>query len=292
MAEEILSQINYYNIINGYKKLFLKKDLNDNPVKSEEFKSGSSFNELYNLYQMDTDLKHCIFRFILRFEKLLKTSCAYHFSEKYQEKYSYLQMKNYSSAPKDLTCVLKNLSTLSNLVSSNNKKTGKPAIKHYIDKHRELPLWVLINFLTLGNLSYFYNSLDNPLQSKIAKSFSIKYKQDYFSKEKIDAGEIKEVLKISTYFRNIIAHDEIMYSFRVHKASSAKHLNKFFKKIYKGKSLNDLVMILKLVLSKSEHETLINNIKDIFEKYKHKFHSVSFDNIIQVAGFYSSWYEI
>lgn len=292
LVEEILSQINYYNIINGYKKVFLKRDLKGNLVDPEEFKSGSNFNELYALYQMDIELKNCIFRFLLRFEKLLKTSCAYHFSEKYREKYSYLQMKNYSSDPNDLTNVLKNISTLSNLVSSNNKNIGKPAIKHYIDRHGEIPLWVLINFLTLGNVSYFYSSLDDSLKSKIAKDFSSKYKQDYSSKDKIDVGEIREALKISNYFRNIVAHDEVMYSFSIHKVSSTTSLNKFFKKIYKGKSLHDLVMILKLVLPKKEHEELIEGIKYIFGEYESKFGTVEFKDIIQVAGFDDLWYEI
>ncbi len=292
IAESILSQINYYNIINGYKKVFLKRDLKGVLLDPEEFKTGSNFDELYQLYQMDIELKNCIFRFLLRFEKLLKTSCAYHFSEKHREEYAYLQMKNYSLDTKDLTNVLRNLSTLSNLVSSNNKKTGKPSIKHYIDKHGEIPLWVLINFLTLGNLSYFYSSLDNSLQSKIAKDFSKRYKKEYSSKEKIDVGEIKEALKVTNYFRNIVAHDEVLYSFNINKASSTTNFSKYFKGNYRGQGLNDLIMILKLVLPKVEHEMLIKEVKDIFARYNSKFNTVKFDDIIRVAGFHSLWYEI
>jgi len=291
-AREILSQINYYNVINGYKSVFLKRDLNGYLVSPEEFKQGTTFEELYSLYLMDFELKKTIFPYLLRFEKLFKTSCAYYFSEKYTEPYSYLQMKNYADDKSCLTSVLKNIATLSNLLSSNNKNTGKAAIKHYIDNYAQVPLWVLINFLTLGNISYFYNSLNNSLQSRIAKSFSSRFKKDYNSKEKIEAGEMIEILKISNYFRNIIAHDEIMYSFKVRKASSAKKFNKYFKSNYTGGSLCDLIMVLKLVLPKEEYKCLISDVKNIFSKFEEKFKTVKIEEIMQIAGFKSSWEQI
>ena len=291
-AREILSQINYYNVINGYKSVFLQRDLNGYLVSPEEFKQGTTFEELYSLYLMDFELKKTIFPYLLRFEKLFKTSCAYYFSEKYTEPYSYLQMKNYADDKSCLTSVLKNIATLSNLLSSNNKNTGKAAIKHYIDNYAQVPLWVLINFLTLGNISYFYNSLNNSLQSRIAKSFSSRFKKDYNSKEKIEAGEMIEILKISNYFRNIIAHDEIMYSFKVRKASSAKKFNKYFKSNYTGGSLCDLIMVLKLVLPKEEYKCLISDVKNIFSKFEEKFKTVKIEEIMQIAGFKSSWEQI
>lgn len=289
-AEDVLSKINYYNIINGYKYIFLKRDLNGNLVKPEEYKDNASFDELHSLYMMDSELKKTIFPYILRFEKLIKTSCAYHFSKAHQESYPYLQMKNYSDDLKDLDYVLKNISALSNLVSSNNKhKYGKPAVKHYITKHSEIPLWVLVNFLTLGNVSYFYSSLTNALKSTIAKDFSTRYKRDYNTKEKVEEGEMREVLKITNLFRNVIAHDEVLYSFKIHKSSSTTKFTKFFVNEYQGKSLYDLIMILKLVLPKEEHEDLIEDLKRIFNQYSDKFTSVNFDEIIKVAGFIKNW---
>ncbi|MDO4773078.1 MAG: Abi family protein [Bacillota bacterium] len=289
---DILSQINYYNVINGYKSIFLKRDLNGVLVSPEEFKQGTTFEELYSLYLMDFELKKTIFPVLLRFEKLLKTACAYFFSEKYTEDYSYLQMKNYSNDASNLTSVLKNIATLSNLVSSNNKNTGKPAIKHYIDEYSNVPLWVLINFLTLGNISYFYNSLENSLQSMIAKAFSTRYKKDYSSKEKIEAGEIIEILKISNYFRNIIAHDEVMYSFKIRKVSSTQKFKKYFNNDYNGETLFDLVMLLKLVLPKEEHNLLILEIKDIFSRFEKCFKTVKIEEVMELAGFKSNWEQI
>lgn len=44
---------NYYNIINGYKDLFL-----DTTNNQEVFKTGTTFNEIYALYEFDNQLKN------------------------------------------------------------------------------------------------------------------------------------------------------------------------------------------------------------------------------------------
>ena len=58
-AKIILSQVNYYNLINGYKTPFL-----DNTSSNEEedaYKDGSSFEEIYALHEMDRELKEVVF---------------------------------------------------------------------------------------------------------------------------------------------------------------------------------------------------------------------------------------
>lgn len=75
---------------------------------------------------------------------------------------------------------MKNIGTLSNAISRENENSnGKKSIKHYIKKHDIIPLLVLINFLTFGNISYFYNYLDESLQNKIAGAFGERYKESY-----------------------------------------------------------------------------------------------------------------
>lgn len=56
-----LSQVNYYNLINGYKALFL-----DNTYSNEvedAYKDGSSFEEIYSLHEMNLELKEVVFFF-------------------------------------------------------------------------------------------------------------------------------------------------------------------------------------------------------------------------------------
>lgn len=284
-AKIILSQVNYYNLINGYKTLFLD---NMSSIEEEDvYKDGSSFEEIYALHEMDRELKEVVFSYLLRFENLLKTSCAYHFSNLYRDGlYPYLQIENYSTANHQLNYVLKNIATLSNAISRENENlNGKKPIKHYIKKHDHIPLWVLVNFLTLGNISYFYNSLDESLQNKIARDFGDRYKESYQSKEKISKTELIDIIKICNFFRNICAHDEVMYSFSLNKAGQTAIFEKFFDENYAGKNLHDLILLLKLVIPKKEYQSLITSIASIKNKYKDEFTSISIDDIFSISGF-------
>ena len=50
--------------------------------------------------------------------------------------------------------LLKQISILTKTIHDNVGAKG--AIKHYIEDHGSVPLWVLVNYLTIGNLSYLY----------------------------------------------------------------------------------------------------------------------------------------
>ena len=281
----ILSQVNYYNLINGYKAPFLDNASCSNG--EDAYIPSSSFEEIYALHEMDRELKKVVFYSILRFEKLLKTSCAYRFSDLHRVGlYPYLQIENYSTSKHQLNFVLKNIGTLTNAISRENEKSnGKKPIKHYIKKHDHIPLWVLVNFLTLGNISYFYNSLDESLQNIIARDFGERYKESYHSKEKISKTELIEIIKICNFFRNVCAHDEVMFSFSLNKAGQTAIFNKFFDENYTGKNLHDLILVLQLVIPKEEYQSLIKSILAIKNAYKDKFSSISIDDIYEISGF-------
>ena len=284
-AKRILSQVNYYNLINGYKAPFLDRTLP--PECGEKYKPGSRFEEIYALHEMDRALKEAVFSYLLRFEKLLKTSCAYHFSDLHRDGlYPYLQVENYSASTHQLNYTLKTISNLSAIIDRENKNAnGKKPMKHYIEKHEHIPLWVLVNFLTFGNISYFYHALDESLQNIIARDFGERYKDGYQSKEKISKTELIEIIKICNFFRNVCAHDEVMYSFSLNKPGQTTVFKKFFTEHYTGKNLHDLILVLKLVIPKEEYQSLTGAIAIIRKKYQRKFTSVSIDELFELAGF-------
>ena len=51
-------------------------------------------------------------------------------------------------------------------------------------------------------------------------------------------------------------------------------------------------MVLKLVLPKEEYKCLISDVKNIFSKFEEKFKTVKIEEIMQIAGFKSSWEQI
>lgn len=72
VAKQKLLENNYYNVVNGYKSMFLRKDNQGNLINPEKFILNSTFDELFDLYEFDKELKNKIFKYILIFEKTLK----------------------------------------------------------------------------------------------------------------------------------------------------------------------------------------------------------------------------
>lgn len=287
-AIDILRRVNYYNLINGYKKIFLEKS-NSN---LETYKENCTLEEIYFLYKFDRDLKNILLYYLIQFENSLKSICAYHFSNKFREDYSYLQVKNYSHEKEDFKYVLNNLAELSKIINKEKDNSVKPQIKHYIDKHHEIPLWVLINYLTFGNVSFFFNAMDNELKESVCKDFGIRLKRQYGNSYPIEKNILKDIIKISNLFRNVCAHDDILFSYRLKKPISTKEsTSKFFRVKFKGNSLFDLVMLLQLVLPKDCHEEMISKIEFTFKLYSKSFKSISLEDIIEEAGFPINWTE-
>lgn len=172
--KRFLEQENYYNVINGYKDLFLKKDGSGKPLNPDIYIPGTHFNELKALFLFDRDLRNLFLRYILRFESLFKTTYAYEFSKQYRNPNSYLDLKNYKKDRPDE--VVQQIHVLTGTIKNKASKDG--AIKHYIENHQSVPLWVLVNYLTLGNMSHLYSALKKTERTTIAKVLS-----EHFNKQ-------------------------------------------------------------------------------------------------------------
>lgn len=65
-AMRILERENYYNVINGYKELFL-----DHPATAasdEQYKAGTTFDEVYALYCFDREIRGIYLKYLLKIE--------------------------------------------------------------------------------------------------------------------------------------------------------------------------------------------------------------------------------
>lgn len=288
-AMRILERENYYNVVNGYKDLFLEKDHKGSPLKPEQYIKGTQFKEIYTLFLLDRELRNILLKYLLIFENSIKTKIAYHFSKKYKKPHAYLQMENYTNDPSQLQRVLGLIATISNQISKKSQTNRDTPIKHYLDNHEGVPLWVMVNYLTLGNISNFYSSLDKQLQDEIAKDFSKQYKKQYKVKNhlQIPAQSIIEVLKIANLFRNVCAHEERLYNFKLDKNPKIKHISKVLQipiGYLKG-NLFTMVSFLKLTLTKKEYKELISSLDKLFSKYNASFTTVQFSAILKEMGF-------
>ena len=288
-AMRALERENYYNVINGYKDPFLQLDASGNVVSPERYKVGSSFGEILKLFTFDRELRNLLLKYLLISENNIKTKLAYRFTQKFKEPHAYLQMKNFSSNPRSLNKVLKLIATLSSLISNKSERPGP--VKHYLDNHQGVPLWVLVSYLTIGNISNFYSVLDDSLKDQIAKDFSLEYKKAYNPRYQIPRQTIEDVLKAMNLFRNVCAHEERLYCFKLVNPPSSRH-NSHLLNIpaqYLQGSLFTTIAFLKLVLSKKDHKLLISSLSKLFDQYRNSFVSLHFSQVLTVMGFPSNW---
>ena len=135
---------------------------------------------------------------------------AHDFSSKYGHN-NYLKIENFDTTVKrwEKKTSAQKIGEVSDLISNLQHETARqlsknnPMISHYMLEYGYVPLWVLVNTLTLGTISIFYTYLKQKDKNSIGKQFLLK------------PEELSGFLQVLTIYRNACAHDERLYN---HKA--------------------------------------------------------------------------
>lgn len=216
----ILEREGYYSIVNGYKRPFLDAE-STKLAHDDRFISGTSFDGMYALYVFDRNLRFALFRMTTLAEAVLKTVCSHEFTRLHQdEKNPYLNPDNYATDGEGARKAGKLIPRLQKILDLNNDDAysgGKDYLRHYfIDHEGEVPLWVLANDLTLGQMYWFYQSQDRLLRGAIARSFTDLYADSHRKPVDITSRRLDTVYRRIKDYRNICAHDERLYCAHPH----------------------------------------------------------------------------
>ena len=170
---DILLGENYYAVINGYKAPFIDR-IASSSSPEERYIGGASFSDIYALYRFDAKLRELMLGYLLRCEARVKSVSAHTFCEHHPEPAAYLDMENYTTRQDYMPGQKAFVADLPRFIEELRYKAVaqrqcKPYIQHYRERYSEVPLWVLINELTFGNVSYFFNLLPRTEQNQIRK---------------------------------------------------------------------------------------------------------------------------
>ena len=220
-------------------------------------------------------------KYLLIFENSIKTTVAYEFSKKYPRKNAYLDIANF--VDNDPKKVLQQISILTKTIHDKVDRTG--AIKHYIEEHGEVPLWVLVNFLTMGNIANFYNILTDSTKNIIAKFYTDKYRtQNKDNTFRLSSADLSACLKVANLVRNICAHDERLYNVNLRNVRISQIANHFGIRRYDNKRFIVLILFLKIVLDKKDFQRLYKALRNLFNQYADEFKTVVFEDILNTMG--------
>lgn len=288
-AKQVLLHNNYYNIINGYKDLFL--DNNDPTL----YKQNTSFEEIYALYEFDRQLRNIFLEYILKIENSLRSLIAYYFSKEYGND-NYLKLDNFetfNNVNVNMETKQRQIKFIQTLIGNINKNIAQNMdnkyINHYMTKYGFVPLWVLVNILTFGDICNFYRLMKQKQRIEISIEFNIA------------ETDLSSLLNILCKTRNLCAHDERLYNYEfgtyttINDTTYHSFLNlpKTNNRYDIGKNdLYAVVIALKLLLGKDDyhkfHGKLFSRIMSIQSKLK----TIVLDDILNAMNFPNNWHDI
>lgn len=279
-AKNIIQREGYYKLINGYKAPFL-----DRSFDTETFLEGCTVDEIFALYSFDRDIREIFLRHILHVETNIKSLIAYTISEKYGHE-NYLLYKNFNT---DKSKANQEISTvISDLQSTIAKNHGDPCIKHYLQNYGYVPLWVLNNVLTLGNVSRLFSIMKVEDRQSVSRIFKVQDKS------------MESFLHTLSIIRNFCAHGNRLYCIRTKRPllDTPIHKNLNIQKTEGGeysfgkRDLFSGVIALRYFLSAREFIRFESELNGAINKLTSKLHVISIDSILSAMGFPENWKEI
>ena len=279
-AKDILLRENYF-FISGYRHLFMQNS------KDSKFIPGTTFEELYAMFTFDRNMRNILFKHILIVENNIKSLISYELSKKYgfKEK-DYLNVDNFTQNPMKVRQVHDILDKMRRQIRVNGKQ--HTATLHYLSNYGYIPLWILVKVLSFGIVSELYTILKEDDENSISNFYGI------------DPSTLSIYLSVLSNYRNLCAHEDILYEHKTQKSIPDKKyhyqldISKDEYDEYTG-GKNDLfavVIILKVMLTDGEFREFINEISYEVDYLEGRIKTINKEIILNKIGFPDNWRDI
>ena len=276
-TREILLRENYF-FISGYRHLFTKE--------KDKFLNGTTFEELYATFLFDRAIRNTFFKNILVVENNIKSITSYQLSRKYgfKEK-DYLNPENFSQDSLQSRQVYDVLNKVKRQIRVNGR--NHTATFHYIEHYGYIPFWILVKVLSFGIMAEFYDILKYEDQEDISNFY------------KINPEVLGIYLSLLSNFRNVCAHEDILYDHRTQRVIPDTKYHQLLSipkdddgYIYGKNDLFSLVVMMKVLLSKDDFEDMIDEIRREVNRLDRVVNVVPLSAILNRIGFPDNWYDI
>ena len=279
-ARDILLKENYF-FINGYRRVLMVSS------KEKKFVKGATFDELYAIFMFDRELRNILFKNLLIIENNIKSIISYRLSVKYgyKEK-NYLKESNFTTDNKDKRRVSDVINKMKRQIRVNSQNHS--ATLHYITNYGYIPLWVLVKVLSFGLINELYGILKPEDQKEIADLYGI------------EMEDMEIYLSLLANYRNLCAHEDIVFDHRTQKyISNTKYHNELkikqdeFGEYVKGKNdIFALIIILKQMLTKDEFMHMMDEINLKLQDLTWQIKSVKINKIYDTLGFPENYMDL
>lgn len=191
----------------------------------------------------------------------------------------YLNAKHYDCTGKKVYVVKNMLRIMEGQIRKDSDYTY---IRHYMGNYGYVPLWVLLNVLTLGQLSKIYSCQKGRVQTSVCRDFG-----------PIKVNEMGKMLAVMTKFRNVCAHNDRLFDFHTKDAILDREIHERLRLekvhgryVYGKNDLFALLISLKLLLPEDEFKALFHDLKQCFRARLVR------KSILEKMGFPENWERI
>ena len=274
-AKEALKKIGYFQLMGGYKSLFRIPG-------TKKYKEGTSFEEIVSLYEFDVELRELFFRYLLQIERNLRSLMSYYFTETYgAAQKEYLNPQNYDLAKKNQYTVERLIATLERAANTQDYAY----INYYREQYGDIPLWVLSNVLTFGNLSKMFRVFPQSLKSKVSKNFA-----------PLNPHQMEQFLSVLTKYRNVCAHGERLFTYKtvdaiadtpIHQELAIEKSGNQYK--YGKQDLFAVVIAFYYLLPEKDFSCFSQNLLKIIQTVSGQLIHVEERELLEKMGFPQNW---
>ena len=278
-TKTILLSENYF-FINGYRHIFMKNH------KDDDFIKGTTFEELYAVFQFDRNLRNILFKNLLIVENNLKSILSYELSKKYgiKEK-DYLKPSNFSLDSKKVRQVNDVLKKIKRQIKLNGRQHS--ATLHYLSNYGYVPLWILVKLLSFGMINELYSILKPEDQLNLSLHYNI------------DVETLGIYIGLLSNYRNLCAHEDIVYDHKTQKEIPDTKYHRILnipmlndEHIYGKNDIFVVVIMLKQMLNESDFTDFANEINYELCLLDGRVDVVAQSKILDRMGFPRNWMDI
>ncbi|MDD2208424.1 MAG: Abi family protein [Bacilli bacterium] len=279
LTSDILIRENYF-FISGYRHLFLKSP------RDKSFIEGTTFRELYAVFNFDRQIRNIIFKNLLIVENNMKSIFSYQLSKKYGYRESdYLKVSNFSSESGKSRQVNDLLKKMKRQIRVNGGQ--HTATSHYISNYGYIPMWVVVKVLSFGIVSELYTIMKKVDQEAISSIY------------KISVENLVVYMPILANFRNLCAHEDILYNHKTqrviddtkyHHALNIPLMDGEY--IYGKNDLFALIIILKQLLRYDEFRLFTNEISYEINILAGKLNIIPIGKVLDAMGIPKNFKEL
>ena len=278
-TKEVLLRENYF-FLNGYRHLFLRSE------SDRRFIEGTTFEELYSLFLFDRQFRNIVFKNLLIIENNLKSIISYQLSKKYGYKENdYLTPKNFTDDPYKTKQVNDLIHKMKRQIRVNGLQHS--ATMHYINNYGYIPLWVLVKVLSFGIVGELYAILKREDQLAIANRY------------RLSIEDFIDYLPILANYRNLCAHEDILFDHRTQKEIGDTFYHSFLKipkedgtYQYGKNDIFALVIILKQFLSNDEFVNFCEEVDERIRNLDYNLKAIKVSKVLRHMGFPKNWKDL